>query len=139
MVQRRGETARLWGELPHVSDTILCELSLGELRREGSLSREIDGVEILIVDTPDGVRAFSGVCPHLGGPLTRESVRGDRIRCPWHRYEFALSDGRCLTVAGHPWRNLPGRRETEPRRLRLRPLRFEIIGENVCVLHPGVE
>ena len=138
MVPGRGETARL-RELSHVSDAILCELSLGELRREGSLSRDVDGIEILAVDTPDGVRVFSGVCPHLGGPLTRECVRGDHIRCPWHRYEFDVSDGRCRTVPGHPWRNLPGRRQTEPLRLRLRPLRFEIVGDSVRVLHPGAK
>lgn len=138
MVPRQRETARLW-ELPHVSDTILCELSLGELRREGSLSRDVDGIEIVAVDTPDGLRVFSGVCPHLGGPLTRECVRGDSIRCPWHRYEFDVSDGRCRTVPGHPWRNLPGRRQTEPSRLRLRPLRFEIVGDSVRVMHPGAK
>lgn len=119
-----------------MSDAILCELSLGELRREGSLSRDVDGIEIVVVDTPEGVRVFSGVCPHLGGPLTRECVHGDRIRCPWHRYEFDVSDGRCHTVPGHPWRNLPGRRRTEPWRLRLRPLRFEIVEDRVRVLHP---
>jgi len=136
MIQRPRDTARLQ-ELPDVSDTILCELSLAELRREGSLSRDVDGIEILAVAMPDGPRIYSGVCPHLGGPLTRECVRGDHIRCPWHRYEFDVSDGRCRTVPGHPWRNLPGRREATPARLRLRPLRFEIVGEIVRILHPG--
>ena len=102
------------------------------------MSREVEGREILIVATAEGVRVFSGVCPHLGGPLTRECVRGDLIRCPWHKYEFGVSDGRCRTVPGHPWRNLPGRRQTEPARLRLRALDHEILGDRVRVIRPEV-
>jgi nitrite reductase/ring-hydroxylating ferredoxin subunit len=91
------------------------------------------------VVTADGVRIYNGVCPHLGGPLTQACVRAGRVRCPWHRYEFDVSDGRCCTVPGYPWRNLPGRRATEPSRLRLQPLRYEIVGDRVRVLQRGSE
>jgi nitrite reductase/ring-hydroxylating ferredoxin subunit len=129
-MQRRGDP---------LSDRVLCEISLAELNRDGSAWREVGGHEILALATADGVRVYNGVCPHLGGPLVRSCVRGGRVRCPWHRYEFDASDGRCRTVPGHPWRNLPGRRETKPARLRLQPLRHEIVGDRVRVLQRGSE
>ena len=120
-----------------MSDAIACEISIDELKRSGSVAREVDGHEILFVDTDAGIRVFSGVCPHLGGPLTPECVRGARVRCPWHQYDFDLADGRCRTVPGHPWRNLPGRRGTEPARLRLRALRYEVVGDRLRAYPTG--
>jgi len=40
---------------------------------------------------------MDAVCSHEGGPLNLgdiEDVGGDRcLVCPWHRYEFKLTDG----------------------------------------------
>jgi nitrite reductase/ring-hydroxylating ferredoxin subunit len=36
---------------------------------------------------------MAAVCSHAGGPLDEGCVVGGALQCPWHRSEFALSDG----------------------------------------------
>ena len=71
---------------------------------------EIDGREVGIVRTPDGVFAIGNRCPHQGAPLCSGRVTGTMlasepnryvygeealvVRCPWHGFEFDLRTGR---------------------------------------------
>ena len=116
----------------------LCEVAVRELEGAGCLTREADGFEILLVHTSDGPRVYSGICPHLGGPLLRATVAAGTIRCPWHHYEFDARDGRCMTIPGRPWRRLPGCAAAEPPDLRLVPLPFEVRDGWIRVLQSGV-
>lgn len=49
--------------------------------------REVDGQ----------VLAHSAICPHLLGPL--EAADDNRLRCPWHGYQFDMISGNCLAPA----------------------------------------
>ena len=40
-------------------------------------------------------------CPHRGMKLSLGFVRGDRITCPYHGWEYG-TDGRCQKVPAHP-------------------------------------
>jgi nitrite reductase/ring-hydroxylating ferredoxin subunit len=46
----------------------------------------------------DGVfYALDGVCPHAGGPLGEGILRGKIVTCPWHGWQFDVSNGQnCL-------------------------------------------
>jgi nitrite reductase/ring-hydroxylating ferredoxin subunit len=47
----------------------------------------------------DGVFAVADVCPHLDLPLAAfgpVEVRGERLICPWHYWEFDVRTGQCL-------------------------------------------
>ncbi len=78
--------------------------------------------------------AYSGVCPHLAGPLLEGVITDGRVVCPWHRYRFDLDSGRCETVPGAPWSDCHGyERPTAPARLRLRALRCEVENDRVSV------
>jgi nitrite reductase/ring-hydroxylating ferredoxin subunit len=82
--------------------------------------------EIVLVRWDDEVFALRNICPHMSAPLTTGkvmayftgSVAGGEIEleleqetpvltCPWHKYEFALKDGHCLTNAGLRVRSYP--------------------------------
>ncbi len=39
--------------------------------------------------------ALGNVCPHRGGPLSEGVIENGKVVCPWHGWEFNLSDGRC--------------------------------------------
>jgi nitrite reductase (NADH) small subunit len=42
-------------------------------------------------------RALDGICPHAGGPLGEGTLRGSIVTCPWHGWQFDVTDGRnCL-------------------------------------------
>lgn len=43
------------------------------------------------------LRAISGICNHVGGPLGRGTLEGEYVVCPWHQWRFHRSTG-----AGEP-------------------------------------
>jgi nitrite reductase/ring-hydroxylating ferredoxin subunit len=82
--------------------------------------------EIALVRWDDEVYALRNICPHMSAPLTTGKVMGyytgnvtggeieleleqenPVIACPWHKYEFSLKDGHCLTNAGLRVRSYP--------------------------------
>ena len=110
------------------------DIPRASLDREGVVKVAVGDDEILAVSTPDGIRVYSGVCPHLGGPLLEGEIREGVVRCPWHDYRFDLASAKCLTVPGGPWRALVGERlPDEPYRGNLVPLKFELTGDQIRV------
>ena len=92
------------GEPGHAALGPLADLPPGQAR-----IMQVDERPVLVVRAPDGtVRAFVGVCPHLGCTVRYDAERGD-IACACHGGRFAL-DGR--NTAGPPTRPLEGLRVT---------------------------
>lgn len=55
--------------------------------------------ELVLFRTEHGrATALPARCPHLGASLARGEVRGDRIRCAFHGWEFEAVTGRCRHV-----------------------------------------
>jgi nitrite reductase/ring-hydroxylating ferredoxin subunit len=50
----------------------------------------------------DGGRysAVAGLCPHVGAPLAQGDIEDGKVVCPWHGWEFQLSDGVCANRRG---------------------------------------
>jgi len=48
--------------------------------------------------------ALDGVCPHQGGPLGQGELKGCIITCPWHGWQFDVTNGQNQTSASlvHP-------------------------------------
>jgi nitrite reductase/ring-hydroxylating ferredoxin subunit/uncharacterized membrane protein len=64
---------------------------------EGSPTRATLGTtRLLLVRRGDMVNALLETCSHLGGPLSKGTLEGDGIVCPWHFSKFRLSDGAVL-------------------------------------------
>ena len=43
--------------------------------------------------------ALDGVCPHAGGPLGEGMLRGTTVTCPWHGWQFDVTNGQnCLNA-----------------------------------------
>ena len=82
--------------------------SLADLRPgEGRLAI-VDGHEIALFHTAEGIRAVDARCPHAGGPLHEGIVSGTRVTCPLHLRVVDLDSGevedceervRCYPVA----------------------------------------
>jgi nitrite reductase/ring-hydroxylating ferredoxin subunit len=119
-----------------VADDVI-EISLAELRRLGVVRVSRPRVEALVVLVGGEIKAYSGVCPHLGGPLVDGEIRGDRIICPWHRYEWSLTTRKCFTVPGRIWDGVEGyTRPTSPYSRHLAPLSFELTEHSVRLKLP---
>jgi nitrite reductase/ring-hydroxylating ferredoxin subunit len=111
-----------------MGETPIYEVPL-EAVRGRCRGERVGGREILIVDTPEGLRVYDGVCPHLGGPLVEGRLTPRAVVCPWHAYTFDPVSGRCLTIPGGAWR-LGGlsKGEGRPMSIHLQPLRHELEG-----------
>jgi nitrite reductase (NADH) small subunit len=58
-------------------------------------SRElvIDELMIALYNIEGTFYALDGVCPHNGGPLGKGRVVGCIVTCPWHGWQFNVTDG----------------------------------------------
>jgi nitrite reductase/ring-hydroxylating ferredoxin subunit len=46
---------------------------------------------VVVVKIDGEVKAFDGMCPHLGGPLERGDLVGSIVTCPLHGWRFDLA------------------------------------------------
>ena len=89
-----------------------ARLPLEEAPDEGSVRMlDVGGHRVGLYRLDDALYALADRCPHRGGPLcagrvaTPVEVRDgiltigtprSIVRCPWHKWEFEISSGRCL-------------------------------------------
>lgn len=70
------------------------ELKAGRVLEKRYFEREW----VLWRDSAGGAVMQEAYCPHLGAHLGGGKVRGDRLRCPFHGFEYAR-DGTCVATA----------------------------------------
>ena len=60
---------------------------------------ELEGHSIAMVRVENKVYAIDAVCPHQGGPLAEGGLEEGVavVTCPWHGWQFDMTNGRCLT------------------------------------------
>jgi nitrite reductase/ring-hydroxylating ferredoxin subunit len=51
---------------------------------------------VCVANADGNFAGLGSICPHKGGPLAEGSVESGKLICPWHGWEFRLSDGRCI-------------------------------------------
>lgn len=86
---------------------LLCQIPVSALRERGYFAYVEGDTEVLAIDTAEGIRVYSGVCPHLGGPLLEGEICRREIVCPWHGFAFDAITGACKTIPGKAvWRNV---------------------------------
>jgi nitrite reductase/ring-hydroxylating ferredoxin subunit len=67
------------------------------------VSLDLGGEELVLFRTEEGrASALPARCPHLGATLARGQVRGDRIQCAFHGWEFDAATGECRHVPSLP-------------------------------------
>jgi nitrite reductase/ring-hydroxylating ferredoxin subunit len=71
-----------------------------ELEPGRVLERSYFGQPLAIFRSEEGpTRVLDAYCPHLGANLARGGkVEGDSLRCPFHGWRFAGSDGTCVEI-----------------------------------------
>jgi cytochrome P450/nitrite reductase/ring-hydroxylating ferredoxin subunit len=65
-----------------------------ELQGNGPFVLSVAGVDVVVVRTPSGPRAFQGRCPHQGALLGEGELDGDALVCRNHRWRYRLDSGR---------------------------------------------
>ncbi len=68
------------------------------------------GREVFVHRQGDGFQVYDSRCPHQGTPIPAGALRGHRLTCPLHGWEFDLRTGACSSPPqGRPLRRLPSR------------------------------
>ncbi len=63
---------------------------------ESPTKGQVDGKQVIVMRTADGLRAVAGSCTHYGGPLGDGLCEGGKIHCPWHHAVFDLETGEAV-------------------------------------------
>lgn len=64
-----------------------------ELPEGASKEVELDGRVVALFHVGGKLFAVDGICPHAGGPLSEGTVEAGVVTCPWHGWQFHLSNG----------------------------------------------
>jgi 3-phenylpropionate/trans-cinnamate dioxygenase ferredoxin subunit len=71
-------------------------LPLADLPEGSMRACAVDGRELVICRTRDGVFALDNICTHAYARLSEGRLRGARLICPLHGASFDVRDGRVL-------------------------------------------
>jgi nitrite reductase/ring-hydroxylating ferredoxin subunit len=87
--------------------------ALSDFDTTGRVSVKADARELVVFRLDDGFVAYANTCPHMGGPVCEGKVARKieghlapdgaivehfsdterRLVCPWHGFEFDITDG----------------------------------------------
>ena len=85
------------------SDSFVRAAKIDELRGGGPFAASASGVDVVLVRSRSGWRAFQGRCPHQGALLGEGEIDGEALVCRNHRWRFSIASGlreggpECLT------------------------------------------
>jgi 3-phenylpropionate/trans-cinnamate dioxygenase ferredoxin subunit len=71
--------------------------STADMPQGTTLCVEVDGKEILLCHTAEGVYAVDNLCTHAAERLCDGKLKGHRILCPLHGAAFDVRDGAALS------------------------------------------
>jgi cytochrome P450/nitrite reductase/ring-hydroxylating ferredoxin subunit len=75
-------------------DPFVRSANLRDLVGPGPFALSANGVDVAVVRTGAGWRAFQGRCPHQGALLGEGEIEGEQLVCRNHRWRFSLDSGR---------------------------------------------
>jgi len=85
--------------------------SLTDLASGRPVAAASDGVELVLVQSAQGIRAYDARCPHQGTLLSEGEVVGDQLVCRGHGWRFDLASGKCQSQAQVCLRSFPVKTE----------------------------
>ena len=71
-------------------------MSLAEIPQGRMQTRVLEGREIVICHTREGVFALDNICTHAHARMCEGRLRATRLICPLHGASFDVRDGRVL-------------------------------------------
>ncbi|MFP6763453.1 MAG: Rieske 2Fe-2S domain-containing protein, partial [Planctomycetaceae bacterium] len=72
--------------------------SLDEIPADSGVEITVAGRVIAVFHVAGKYYAIDGICAHAGGPVGKGELHGCIVTCPWHGWQYDVSNGRhCLT------------------------------------------
>ncbi|MEO8361583.1 MAG: Rieske (2Fe-2S) protein [Vicinamibacteria bacterium] len=60
----------------------------------------VEGTNVALFNVDGSFHAIENRCIHRGGPLAEGFVSGPVVTCPWHEWQFDVTNGECLNAPG---------------------------------------
>ena len=79
------------GELTKVATT-------GQLELGAAICVEVEGKQIALFNVDGEFYAIDDTCSHSGGPLSDGMCEGTVVTCPWHGWQYDVTNGRHETT-----------------------------------------
>jgi nitrite reductase/ring-hydroxylating ferredoxin subunit/multimeric flavodoxin WrbA len=84
-----------------------------------SITGERGKIEIALFNLGGTFYAISNVCIHKGGPLSKGTLEGDIVICPWHGWKYSVKNGKSPhkggdSISSYPVRVSEGRVYVNP-------------------------
>ena len=73
-------------------------IKLSEIPDHGLVECVVDGRIVAISKVDGNVHAMDGICPHQGGSLGKGGLHGCVVRCPWHGWEYDVTNGQHQSI-----------------------------------------
>jgi len=70
---------------------------------------EIGGQPLFAHRTADAFHVYDAHCPHRNTAIPEEALKGTRLTCPKHGWEFDVQNGRCVKGGDESLRELPSK------------------------------
>lgn len=61
---------------------------------------EVDGKSIAIASVSGKLFAINSICLHHGGPLGEGDLEGCVVSCPWHGWQYDVTNGKLVQEPG---------------------------------------
>ena len=71
-----------------------------ELAPGQSMSVMVNGRNVALFNIDGTFHALENKCAHRAGPLAEGSLSGQVVFCPWHDWQFDVTDGACVNAPG---------------------------------------
>jgi toluene monooxygenase system ferredoxin subunit len=68
-------------------------IDLEEIWEGDLVTREVDGIDVMLVNIKGKVYAYRDKCPHAGTPLNQGLLERSVLTCPAHLWQFDLVNG----------------------------------------------
>jgi len=69
----------------------LAELPSGTIREVS-----VEGKALAVANVDGKIYAINNACLHRGGPLGQGSLDGKVVTCPWHGWQFDVTNGKVI-------------------------------------------
>jgi nitrite reductase (NADH) small subunit len=77
----------------------LSLISINEVLPGQSVEVVAEGRIFAVYNVDGTIHVLDGICPHAGGPLGKGSLSGNVVTCPWHGWQFDVTNGQhCLNA-----------------------------------------
>jgi nitrite reductase/ring-hydroxylating ferredoxin subunit len=73
---------------------------IGEIPPGAGKVVDAGGTPVALFNVDGKIHAIHNVCVHRQGPLGEGELTGNVVSCPWHGWEYDVTNGECTNRAG---------------------------------------